>query len=124
VVFTDAVFLAATFLTAAVLTGVLAGALAAALAAPAVAVLRGGNFEVRGSNSKFTLPAVASQARKALKARRVLLETNLSSSWVLPDSSSRRICSRTTGCCRITLPLLKLQLGVGWAAVGTAFSQT
>src|SRR6185369_9937657 len=93
-----------------------------ALAAPAV--LRGGNLEARGSNSKFTLPASASQARKALNERRVRIETNLSSRSVLPVASSLAICSRSTGCCRMILPLRKSQVGAGWCSVGTARSHT
>src|SRR5439155_23621837 len=70
------VFFAATFLAAAVLP---AGA-----ALPKV--LRGGNLlpPSRGANSKVTLPSSAFQVRKALKARRVRMLTNLSSRSVLP----------------------------------------
>src|SRR5690606_28758390 len=68
-------FAAGAFLAAAAF---LAGA-AALAAGRAGAPLRGGNLLSRFSNSKFTLPASASQARKALKARRVRMETNLSS---------------------------------------------
>src|SRR5450830_65985 len=75
-----AAFLAAGALAAAFLAG-------AALAA-APAVLRGGNLLSRGSNSKFTLLAAASQAKKALKLRRVRMLTNLSSRSVLPVLSS------------------------------------
>ena len=60
----------------------------------------------------------------ALKPRRVRMETNLSSKSVLPVSSSLLICSRTMGCCKMIWPLLKSQLGVGCAKVGTDFSQT
>src|SRR5690606_10746721 len=115
-----AVFLAAAFLAGAAF---LAAALPVLAGAPA-AVLRGGNLEVRGSNSKLTLPASLSQARKALKARRVRMETNLSSRSVLPVSSNLLICSRSTGCCKMILPLLKSQLGVGCASVGTALLHT
>src|SRR6478672_7912292 len=69
-----AFFAAATFLAA----GVLAAAFFAAGAALAK-VLRGGNLLVRGSNSKATLPSSWFQARKALNARRVRIETNFSS---------------------------------------------
>ena len=86
------------------------------------ATLRGGNFD--GANSKPTLPACASQTRKALKARRVRIETNLSSKSVLPVSSNLPICSRDTACCRMILLLLKSQLGTGWADVGTDLLQT
>ena len=84
--------------------------LAAAAAAPA-ATLRGGYLD--GANSKLTLPASASQASMALKARRVREETNLSSMSVLPVASSFCICARSTGCCKMICPLLKSQLGVG-----------
>ena len=60
----------------------------------------------------------------ALKARRVRMETNLSSRSVLPVLSSLSICSRSIGCCRMIWPVLKSQLGVAWASVGTDFSQT
>src|SRR5664279_4131063 len=66
-VFFAMVFLAATFLPVAALAAgayFAAGSLAVVLPA---AALRGGNFEARGSNSKFTLPASGSQARNALK---------------------------------------------------------
>src|SRR5512133_53971 len=94
----------------------------AALVKGVAAVLRGGNL--LGANSKFTLPASASQASMALKPRRVRMETNLSSKSVLPVASSLRICSRSIGCCRMIWPVLKSQLGVAWAIVGTDFSQT
>ncbi|MNV40722.1 hypothetical protein D3C71_1323370 [compost metagenome] len=77
-----------------------------------------------GANSKLTLPASLSHARWALKLRRVRMLTNLSSRSVLPVSSSLVICSRSTGCCRMILPLLKVQLGVGCAVVGTALLHT
>src|SRR5512145_1324759 len=82
---------AGAFLAAAFLAG-------AALAAGRAAVLRGGYLLSRGSNAKFTLPASASQARKALNGRRVRIDTNLSSRSVLPVASSLLICSRATGC--------------------------
>src|SRR5690606_13325211 len=114
-----AFFAAGTFFAAAFLAG------AAALAAGrAGAPLRGGYLLSRFSNSKFTLPASASQARKALNARRGRMDTNLSSRSVLLVASSLLICSRATGCCRMILPLLKSQLGVGCCAVGTDRSQT
>src|SRR3954468_14983721 len=116
--FAGAAFFAAGDFFAAALYGA-AGSFAAFAGAP----LRGGNFEVRGSNSKFTLPASLTHARKALNGRRVRIETNLSSRSVLPVASSLLICSRSTGCCRMTCPLLKSQLGVGCRAVGTVFSQ-
>src|SRR5690606_25034989 len=98
--------------------------LAGAALAAAPAVLRGGNLLSRGSNAKFTLPASLSQTRQALKLRRVRMDTNLSSRSVLPVASSLLICSRATGCCRMILPLLNVQSGVGWAAVGTALLHT
>jgi hypothetical protein len=58
-----AVLLAAAFFAGAFLAGALLAA----------AVLRGGYLLSRCSNSKLTLPAAPSQARKALKLRRVLL---------------------------------------------------
>src|SRR5512142_3207660 len=60
-VFAGAVFLAATFFAGAALPK----------------VLRGGNLlpPSRGANSKVTLPSSLFQTRKALKARRVRIET-------------------------------------------------
>ncbi|MNT65648.1 hypothetical protein D3C72_2036470 [compost metagenome] len=106
---------------AAALPAVLVAVLVTVLAA---AALRAGNLPSRGSNSKFTLPASLSQARKALKLRRVRLEMNLSSRSVLPVASSLAIWSRSMGCCRMIWPLLKSQLGVGCWAVGTALLHT
>src|SRR5688572_2250056 len=67
------------FAAAAFLAAVTVGVLVAAK------LLRGGNLEVRGSNSKVTLPSSLFHTRKALKARRVRIETNLSSRSVLPS---------------------------------------
>ena len=67
-------------------------ALDLAAAALAAAPGRGGNFD--GANSKFTLPASASQDSMALKARRVRMLTNLSSKSVLPVANSLVIWSR------------------------------
>src|SRR5437899_1171217 len=65
------------FFVAGVLPAVLAPNLAAgSRAARAGAPLRGGNLLSRGSKAKFTLPASASQARKALNGRRVRIDTN------------------------------------------------
>src|SRR5690606_33528003 len=121
-----AVVLAAAFLAAALVAGLEVFTAPApvprALAAPvfAAAVLRGGYLDSRCSNSKLTLPASLSQARKALNARRVRMLTNLSSRSVLPVASSFCICARSTGCCRMTLPLLKVHEGAGCCGVGTA----
>ena len=109
------------------LSAALPAALPAVVLAPAAylaGVLRGGNLLVRGSNSNTTLSSSAFHDKKALKARRVRLLTNLSSKSVLPVLSSLAICSRSTTCCNTILPLLKLHEGVGWPSVGTAFSQT
>src|SRR5688572_5736594 len=84
-----AAFLAGAAFFAAVLAALATGAyLAAGSFAPGVlpaAPLRGGNLD--GANSKFTLPASLSQARKALNGRRVRMDTNLSSRSVLPVCS-------------------------------------
>src|SRR6187402_3136502 len=93
---------AAAFFAGAFFAAGFAAALAAAFATGAyfaagvlpAAPLRGGNFD--GANSKFTLPASLSQARKALNGRRVRMETNLSSRSVLPLANSLLICSRST----------------------------
>src|SRR5690349_10324348 len=89
--FAAAVFAGATFFAAVVFFAGAAAFPGAAFFAPyfaagsravsvlPAAVLRGGNFDVRGSNSKVTLPSSLFHARKALNARRVRMETNLSS---------------------------------------------
>src|SRR5450830_816157 len=100
--------LAATFLAAGLAADVFAAFVPVALVPPwlvaaclvataarvrgVAAVLRGGNL--LGANSKLTLPSAASHTSMALKARRVRIETNLSSRSVLPVLSSLCICSR------------------------------
>jgi len=119
--FLAAAFFAGVFVAvfAVAFTAPLAGALGVALPA---AVFRGGNL--LGANSKLTFPASGSQASMALKARRVRMLTNLSSKSVFPVASNFSICSRAMGCCKIICPLLKSQLGVGCAKVGTVRSHT
>src|SRR5438105_6809130 len=82
--FAGAAFLAGAFFAAAPYFA--AGSFAAGVL-PA-AVLRGGNLLARGSNSKVTLPSSLFHARNALNARRVRIDTNLSSRSVLPVSSN------------------------------------
>src|SRR6188472_3486185 len=76
-------FLAAGFAAAlaALATGAYFAAGSFAAGVLPAAPLRGGNFD--GANSKFTLPASLSHARKALNGRRVRIDTNLSSRSVL-----------------------------------------
>ena len=65
----------------------LVAAFLAAVVFPA-AVFRGGYLLTRGSNSKTTRPSSALHAKKALNARRVRMDTNLSSKSVFPVVSS------------------------------------
>jgi len=73
----------------------------------------------RGSNSKPTLPS-GWRTRYAENLRRVLFDTKVRNSSVLPSVSSFSICARSIGCCRMTLPERKSQLRSG----PTLFSQT